>query len=159
MQTHAQNPTSTPIQLSPENFQRLRNLIADAEGYRQFVYKDTVGKLTIGYGRNVQDRGVTKDEANVLLVNDINWAIDKLHNSFPFFAELTDVRKMVLVDMCYNLGFVGLLGFEEMLSALGKGDYYLASQEMLDSKWAKQVGDRAEILSEMMCKGVIPHGY
>lgn len=133
----------------------LKNLIIKHEGLRLFPYFDTTGNCTIGYGRNLADRGITKPEANILLNDDIDYFYEHLSKNLSFFNNLDKVRQIVLLNMCFNLGVKGLLEFKKMLDYLSKKQYYRASQEMLDSEWAKQVGERAKELSEIMEDGVM----
>jgi lysozyme len=127
-------------------------LIRD-EGVRLKPYRDTVGKLTIGVGRNLDDVGITLAEAMVLLGHDITWAVHELETALPWFKDLDPVRQRVLCNMCFNLGLARLLGFRNTLAAVARGDYTQAAIEMMDSKWATQVGDRAKRLAKMMEQG------
>ena len=120
------------------------------EGLRLKPYRDTVGKLTIGVGRNLDDAGVTEDEAKVLLDNDVTRVWKSLTNALPYFGSLDDDRQHVLIDMAFNLGLAGLANFKRMLAAVEARDFSLAAREMLDSKWASQVGQRAKTLAAMM---------
>lgn len=120
---------------------------------RFLPYKDTVGKLTIGYGHNLTDKGLTLRQAEALLDDDIDEAIRDLVARFPWVAQLDVVRQAVLVDMCFNLGIGGLAQFRQTLAAIQRGDYETASVRMLESLWADQVGRRARRLAEMMRSG------
>lgn len=120
------------------------------EGLRLNPYKDTVGKVTIGYGRNLDDKGISKTEAAFLLSNDIRETIDEAKFLFPFLENLTENRQYVICNMLFNLGRSRLMGFRKMIEALEKGNYLEASQQMLDSRWATQVGDRARELAALM---------
>lgn len=126
------------------------------EGYRSKPYKCSAGKLTIGYGRNLEDCGITEDEANYLFENDFNKAIEdakRLCKEYGIdFEHLSEGRKYVLTDMVFNMGYSRTSKFKKMLTALKKGLYDDAAAEMLDSTWAKQVGKRATKLSEIMKK-------
>jgi lysozyme len=124
------------------------------EGLRLRPYVDTVGKTTIGYGRNLIDKGISADEANVLLRNDVQEASEELNRRLPWFAAVDEVRQGVLVNMCFNMGFVSLEEFTKMIAAVAQGDWNLASQEMLNSLWAREVGDRATRLAEQMRLGI-----
>lgn len=124
------------------------------EGVRRFPYYDVKGKETIGIGRNLTDRGLSKDEVYYLLTNDINIAIGDLTDSYPWFASLDSVRREVLINMCFNLGIIKLSTFKQTLSAIQSGNYSLAHDCMLESLWAKQVGDRATRLATEMKTGV-----
>ena len=126
------------------------------EGERLKPYRCTAGKLTIGVGRNLEDRGITREEAAYLLANDIAAEERELLRALPWVAKLDDVRQRVLLDMAFNLGVVGLLSFKRTLGVIEAGRYELAAAMMLDSKWAGQVGQRAERLSRMMATGKDP---
>lgn len=123
------------------------------EGVRLKPYTDTVGKLTIGVGRNLSDVGITEAESTVLLQNDIQRTIAQLDSSLPWWRNLNPVRQRVLINMAFNMGMVGLLTFKNTLSAMQNGSYTAAAAGMLASKWATQVGARAERLADMMRTG------
>lgn len=129
------------------------NLLREHEGFRQFPYRCTVGRLTIGYGRNLDARGIDAGEAEILLKNDVLAAATQLSNQ-DFWGLLNEVRQAVLIDMAVNLGVGGLLKFKKMCDALLQLDYERAADEMLASKWATQVGKRAQELAEAMKSGV-----
>jgi lysozyme len=133
---------------------RVKEQLIRHEGLRLKPYRCTAGKLTIGVGRNLDDCGISKPEAMVLLDNDIlNCEAELLEHLPVVYMGLNDTRKAVLVSMCFNLGISCLLGFKNTLAFIGAGDFERASNNMLASKWAKQVGLRAIELSEMMRKG------
>jgi lysozyme len=123
------------------------------EGVRLKPYRCTAGKLTIGVGRNLDDVGISSDEADALLRNDVARVCSDLDARIPWWRGLDEVRQRVLVNMGFNLGISGLLGFKNTLRAVETGDYLGAAQGMLASKWAKQVGPRAERLALMMRDG------
>lgn len=123
------------------------------EGYRQFPYKCSAGKLTIGVGRNIEERGMSRDEALYLLHNDIEICKQELNLLFPIVKVLNAARYNVLINMCFNIGINRLSQFKRMWAALAVGDYAEASKQMLDSKWANQVGKRADELAEIMRMG------
>jgi lysozyme len=123
------------------------------EGLRLKPYTDTVGKLTIGVGRNLTDDGITECEARTMLDNDINTAFKFCQSRIACFGALNDVRQNVLVEMAFNLGGPKLLQFTQMLAALERADFAEASKQMLDSAWAKEVGDRAQELAKLMKDG------
>lgn len=125
------------------------------EGLKLKPYRDTVGKLTIGYGRNLDDVGITVEEATRMLHHDIAECIKQLE-TLAVFSRLDEVRRAVLIDMTFNLGFAGILGFKKMWKAIEAGNYERAADEMLNSKWARQVGRRAMRLSDMMRSGDWP---
>lgn len=123
------------------------------EGLRLHPYRDTVGKLTIGIGRNLDDVGISEAEARFMLANDAARAERDARRALPSFDDLSDARKRALVNMSFNLGLPRLLGFKNMLAALAAGDYERAAAEALDSVWARQVGDRAERIVTMIREG------
>lgn len=129
-------------------------LLKRHEGYRQKPYTCTAGKLTVGYGRNLEDRGVRREEAEMMLKNDINDAVLSLQ-AFPFWQRLGEVRRAVLIDMHVNMGNAGLLKFRKMFDALMRDDFGGAAAEMKNSIWAKQVPSRAAELIHMMKTGQV----
>ena len=132
---------------------QLSDMIAKHEGLRLKPYHCTAGKLTIGYGRNLDDVGITKNEAETMLINDIERVYTELTLHYDWFKSLDDVREAVIVDMCFNLGLNRLNNFKKTIKLISESDYKAAAIEMLDSKWAKQVGYRAIKLSTMMDTG------
>lgn len=128
-------------------------LMAD-EGFRSRPYKDSVGKITIGYGRNLDDNPLTIQEAEYLLVSDIDRASAQLDARLPWWRTLDDVRQSVVLNMCFNMGILRLLGFRRTLTSIQNGDFETAAREMLDSRWAQQVGHRAQRLAQEMKTGV-----
>lgn len=131
----------------------LENQLIDHEGLELKPYQCTADKLTIGVGRNIEDRGITEDEARYLLKNDIKIVEDELLEKKPVVARLDAVRQRVLVDMGFNLGIPTLLKFQNMWLAIEQEDFVQASIEMMDSRWARQVGQRSHRLSEAMRVG------
>ncbi len=128
----------------------LKELLVRHEGMKLYPYPDCVGKLTIGVGRNLADVGISANEAEILLDNDIERCIACAEAAFDWFYRISPVRQDVIISMIFNLGIHGFLGFKKTIQAISIFDYELASKEMLDSKWASQVGKRAYELSEMM---------
>ena len=131
----------------------LEDQLIDHEGLELKPYRCTAEKLTIGVGRNIEDRGITEDEARYLLKNDIKIVEDELLERKPEVAGLDSVRQRVLVDMGFNLGIPTLLKFENMWAAIEEEDFERAAEEAMDSRWAKQVGRRAERLCQAMATG------
>jgi|TARA_R110000824_G_scaffold124710_2_gene283471 lysozyme len=123
------------------------------EGVRSKVYLDTEGIETIGVGRNLRDRGLSDDEIELMLANDIRDFQEEVESAFPWWSDMDDVRQRVVVDMAFNMGLGSLSKFVNTLAHIENGRYEEASVEMLDSKWARQVGDRANVLSDMMRTG------
>lgn len=123
------------------------------EGKRAKPYRDTVGKLTAGIGRNLDDVGLREDEMQLMLRNDVAAAAADLDRVMPWWRKMTDARQNALLNMCFNLGIGRLSGFAVTLGLLRKGEYEAASREVLRSKWAVQVGDRAVRISQLFAKG------
>lgn len=126
-------------------------LIID-EGERLKMYKDSVDIWTIGVGRNIQERGISKDESRLMLSNDLNDSV-RSAEGFSWYEELSPIRKRVIVNMIFNMGLPRFKKFKKTIFWIKKGKYNIASAEMLDSLWAEQVGVRAKRLSKMMHKG------
>lgn len=133
--------------------EEIKEQIKLEEGYRKFPYLDTVGKSTVGYGRNLSDVGINEEEASVLLDNDVSRVIIGLQDKLSYFDSLDSVRQDVLIDMAFNMGISGLLKFHQTLLLISIHDFDGASVEMLKSIWAEQVKGRAKRLSEMMRTG------
>jgi len=133
---------------------RLKAQLLRHEGIRTKPYEDSEGILTIGVGRNLEDKGLSESEVMYLLNNDIDDAYMNCRRLIPGFSRMNGVRKGVMVNMMFNLGAPRLMGFRKMMAALRIGDYETASYEMLDSKWHRQVGERARELAKQMKEGV-----
>jgi lysozyme len=129
------------------------------EGLRLRPYRDTVGKLTIGVGRNLDDVGLSREEAYLLLDADIARAEKDLDVGLPWWRQLDPVRQRVLLDMAFNMGMgsaaigKGLLSFINTLRAVKEERYQDAADGMMLSMWAQQVKTRAVTLSGMMRTG------
>lgn len=139
------------------NISRLRQDLIEDEGEVNHAYQDSEGYWTIGVGRMIDKRrggGITHEEAMYLLDNDIHRSMGDLFTHHPEVHGLDDVRMEVLINMTFNLGIVRLSGFKNMWAAIKENDFDRAAAEMLDSKWARQVGRRATKLAERMRTGV-----
>lgn len=156
-------PTAAPAGTAPaqevDHDARLIEQLRLHEGERRQPYRDTVGKLTIGIGRNLDDKGLRRDEIEYLLNNDIADARADLDRYLPWWRGLDPVRQRVLIDMSFNMGIGapnrgGLLSFVNTLSNIRQGRYAEAADMMLASKWAQQVGRRAVRLATMMRTGM-----
>ena len=122
---------------------------------RHMPYRDSVGKTTIGYGRNLTDRGLSATEAEHLLMTDALDVLTDLSERLPFWRDLDDVRRVVLADMGFNMGAQKLIsGWPNFLAAVARKDYTTAADTMLASKWRRQVKGRAVTLAAMMRNGV-----
>lgn len=132
----------------------LRERIKRHEGFRLYPYWDTTGNLTIGYGRCLSRRGISKDEAELMLGNDIAYATDG-YSRLPDAVRwnCNEARRDVFIEMIFQLGVVGVLKFKKMLAELENGDFGKAADEMLDSEWHKQTPTRCRELSDMMRAG------
>jgi lysozyme len=135
------------------NIIKLTIRLKNQEGLRLKPYKDTVDKLTIGYGRNLNANGISIAEADTFLDHDISTAIEAVSSRIILWHSLDDVRQRVLIEMCFNLGIDGLLKFNNFFLALHLHDYDTAAKEMLNSLWSKQVKNRAIELATMMETG------
>jgi lysozyme len=125
----------------------LQDQLMRDEGLRLKLYQDSVGKLSIGCGRNLSDVGISQGEAMILLSNDIQQATKSLETAFPWTAALDEVRLAALVNMTFNMGVGSLAGFKKFLTAVQQGNWSEAKAQMLDSVWAEQVGARAQRLA------------
>ena len=148
---------------------KLTDQLKRHESYRKRMYLCTAGKETIGFGYNLKanplhlsnleignayKNGMNEVEAERILKLMISKCVDQLEEAIPFINKLDTVRQDCLINMCFNMGLVGLLKFKKALLLVKAGDYQKASIEMLDSKWAKDVGNRALELSTQMKLGV-----
>jgi lysozyme len=125
------------------------------EGVRLKPYTDTVGKLTIGVGRNLTDVGISEAECETLLANDIA-KCEADAERFHWYAGLDDARKAVVLNMIFNLGAGAFRSFTNTIKAIEAGDYQDAAERMTQSLWARQVGARAARLAQIMRTGVVP---
>ena len=129
------------------------DLVRD-EGLELKPYTDTVGKLTIGIGRNLTDRGISEEEARYLLRNDIKIVQYELRQAKgPWLYDLPDDVRRALLNMAFNMGVPRLMNFKKMWAALEVGDYEEAAAQALDSVWANQVGARAIRIAELIRNG------
>lgn len=125
------------------------------EGVRNKLYLDTVGKWTGGVGRNFSDRLMSPALIQFMLDEDIDLAVDALDRNAPWWKSLNDARQNALLNMCFNMGWPRLSGFKNMLAAMQAGRFDMAANEMKNSAWYGQVGDRARRLEKIMREGVL----
>jgi lysozyme len=135
------------------NSESLIDHLIEHEGLKLKPYTDTMGKLTIGIGRNLTDLGISEVEARMLCANDVARLMAELDRNVPWWRSLDETRQEVLAEMCFNLGWPRLSQFHAMLESLKSGDAARAAEEMLKSAWATQVGQRAHILALAMKSG------
>lgn len=132
--------------------QKLTQYVKMNEGFSPTMYKDTEGIWTIGIGFNLEE-GFTMEECMLILDHRLRNLVDNVARAIPSYNRLDSVRKIVLVDMAYNLGIRGLLKFRKMLAAVQRRDFEDAAKELLDSRYAAQVGGRAHRNARMMETG------
>lgn len=135
------------------NRDALANQLLTDEGLKLKPYRCTAGKLTIGVGRNLDDVGISKSEAMMLLGADIDKVTVQLDERLPWWRGMSDARQQAVANMAFNMGIDGLLTFKNTLAAMKDGRYAEAANGMLASKWALQVGARAQRLAKMMREG------
>ena len=135
---------------------KLIEMLKRHEGVESHAYKCSENKITIGVGRNVDKSGglgLSDDEVDYLLQNDIDRVSSELDSEYDWFAGLDDVRQDVMVDISFNLGQTRLRAFKKALSAMAEGDWSEAADQFMDSRWSGQVGNRAKELTEMIRTG------
>ena len=143
------------MDLNVNNDNREKNLeswIINCEGFRNFPYKDSLGYLTIGVGRCLDKKGLTNDEIYYLLRNDIASCRQSLQN-YSWYKKSPPGIQDALVNMCFNLGIGGLVGFHHMLEYLDARNYIQAAESALASLWAEQVGHRATEIANIIMAG------
>ena len=133
--------------------EKLKQHVKESEGLRLKPYLCPAGKLTIGYGHNIEDNGIPKKIAIALLDIDLGVAQDELFSAFPAYKTLTQNRIDALIDMSFNLGIARLKKFKRMHKAIADHDYEIAARELMDSHYARQVGKRAEKNRDLIING------
>ena len=134
---------------------KLLDLIKHHEGVVKHAYQDSRSYWTIGVGRLIDEKlggGLSDDEIDYLLANDLKRCEDEAVN-YPFYAKMDEARKAVIISMLFQLGRPNFDKFQNFQAALLVGDFQLASNEMLNSLWARQTPNRANELSQMMRSG------
>lgn len=135
-----------------ENFKKL---LMEEEGLRLKPYRCTKNKLTIGFGRNLDAKGISVEEAKIMLENDLKYVEEKL-SKYDFWNNIDKNRRDVLSNMAFQLGVEGLLQFTNFIKYIVQKDYKNASEEMLDSKWAREdTPSRAKYLSKIIETGIL----
>lgn len=135
----------------------IKSLLELHEDRRKFPYVDTVGKISIGIGHNLTDLGLSDSQIDAIFERDLSSAMETCNRLFPHFNSMDPVRRMVLMDMAFNMGFKTFSGFFNTIGYINEGRWAEAAANMLRSKWAKQVGQRAKRLAEMMRTGEYPN--
>lgn len=147
-------------------FDKAIDLIKDGEGFEPNEYRCTAGKLTQGYGRNLEvyplsdaekaelnkDGSVSEEVAEKWAIQELRSCEEKLKDNVIFKSQ-SDLRKAVLLDMCFNIGYSGLMKFKKMWVALGSKNYEKAALEMKESSWYTQVGRRGKRNYDLMLEG------
>ena len=134
---------------------KLIEMIKEHEGVVPHAYQDSRGYWTIGVGRLIDEKlggGLSDSEIDYLLANDIK-RCRKEAEEYSWFNKLNEPRQAVILSMLFNLGKPNFDKFKNMQAAMEEGDHMTASNEMLDSRWAGQIGRRAIEMSEMMQSG------
>jgi len=136
------------------NTERLRETITRHEGSRLNMYQDTLGIWTIGVGHNIQEKGISPAVMELMLDEDIEEAIVELKRSVSFFSKMPEQVQEALVNLSFNMGIPRLMQFKKTLAYLRDGDFEAAADELLDSRYAEQVGRRADEVAEMIRSAV-----
>ncbi|WP_320040782.1 glycoside hydrolase family protein [uncultured Desulfobacter sp.] len=132
------------------DFVAVRKMLIEDEGLRLKPYKCTAGKLTIGVGRNIEDKGISENEAVFLLGNDISECVDDLISLFNNFLQMPENIQHVLINMRFQLGPRGFRGFRMMIKAAKSADWPEMIRQMKDSSWYVQTPNRANNLISMV---------
>jgi len=130
--------------MNQNQLDRVRKRLIQEEGLKLKLYTCTAGKLTIGVGRNVEDRGITHETAMQMLDEDIDICVGELEKNLSWFEDAPDKIQEVLIDLCFNMGINRLMGFVKTLHKLKTGAYKEAAEELLDSRYASSVPNRAK---------------
>lgn len=136
--------------MTPEGRLKLVNLLKVEEGFREFPYQDTTGHMTIGYGHNLQARGLSEPVSLMVLNEDIDYFLDKIHEELKYFPYLSENRKIALISMVYNLGVKAFMGFSKMHLAMEGRNWGKAAEEILNSKAAQQCPSRYKRIAYMI---------
>jgi GH24 family phage-related lysozyme (muramidase) len=131
---------------------KVKALITLHEGLKAFPYVDTVGKITIGVGHNLTDKGLSAKQIDFILGDDIVDTLVFLASHCPWFAALDEVRQRAIIDLTFDIQGK-LLGFKNMITALEGSEWNVASTELLNSTFARQTGKRATDLAHMILTG------
>ena len=136
---------------------KLINILRRHEGVKNTLYKCTSDKWTIGVGRNLEDVGLSEEEIDMLLQNDITRTEELLDEYMDWWSDLDYIRQDAMINFVFNVGIGTAMKFKKAMTALEEGDYDVAADEMMDSNWSKQVGHRAIEVTEMIRTGEYQH--
>lgn len=129
------------------------SFVKSNEGFRRDLYMCSAGKLTIGYGFNIEDRGISERQADLILRDQLIECVVDLREIFPSWYLFTDHRHIALIDMMFNLGRARFVGFRKMIAAIKAHDWGKAADEAKDSRWYNQVGKRGRRVVYMLRVG------
>tara|TARA_R100000231_G_scaffold50965_4_gene43123 strand:+ start:3716 stop:4189 length:474 start_codon:yes stop_codon:yes gene_type:complete len=132
------------------NLDLIKETIKKHEGLVLFAYECSEGKTSLGYGRNLDDTGITEEEANYLLDNDVDKVIDNLDEYWPVWRDMPVQAQAVCIDMTFQMGITGFMNFRRTRALMEMGDFVGASEECLRSKWAEQTPSRANYNSRQL---------
>lgn len=135
------------------NMERLRLQITKHEGIELMPYRCTSDKLTIGVGRNLDDRGISHETAMQMLDEDIDICINELQQTVSYWDDLPEKVQEALCNLCFNMGISRLMAFKKTFGFLREGMYEKAADELLESRYANQVGQRAIDVANMIREG------
>jgi len=138
--------------------EKLKQMLIRDEAEVNHAYQDSEGYWTIGVGRLIDNRkggSITHEESMYLLSNDIKTVLGECDRNFDWFDDLNEARKIVILNMVFNMGLGNFKEFKKTIAFISEGNYSEASIEMLDSKWSRQVGNRAARLSTIMKTGIV----
>jgi lysozyme len=141
--------------LLPQARQDLTKATQGWEKCRLLPYLDSEGNSTIGWGRCLSTKGVSQAEADLLFSHDLDDALAGVASHVPGYAALNDARKIILADMCFNLGLAGIMGFHNMIKYLARNDFASAGKEMLNSLAAHKEPNRVNWWSTVMVSGAL----
>ena len=134
------------------DLQKLKDQLLRHEGLKLKPYVDSVGKITIGIGHNLTDKGLTLTQVNAIFLDDVNDTLAFISKHFPWWNVLNDTRQRAIFDLVFNMGGE-ILTFKKMLAAIEVGDWTTAAAELLNSHYATQVGKRAHDVAAMLWTG------
>ena len=132
------------------NNERLRETIIRHEGIRLDMYQDTLGIYTVGVGHNIQEKGISQAVMELMLEEDVAEAVSELKRSVSFFSKMPEQVQEALVNLAFNMGIPRLMQFKKTLAYLRDGNFEAAADELLDSRYAEQVGRRADEVADMI---------